>query len=176
MVGASLIHRDKLYFGVFGDLAFFYDMNVLGNRHIGNNLRIMLINNGKGNEFHNFNQNWSQFGDYADVYGAAGGHFGCKSPDLVRHYAEDLEFEYLTASDMESFLATVKRFVTPELTGKSILFEVFLNGADDSEAYQIMRRLVVNPKEKMKNKVVDTVRQVMGDTTTRKIADILKLK
>lgn len=176
MVGASLIHRDKLYFGVFGDLAFFYDMNVLGNRHIGNNLRIMLINNGKGNEFHNFNQNWSQFGDYADVYGAAGGHFGCKSPDLVRHYAEDLEFEYLTASDMESFLATVKRFVTPELTGKSILFEVFLNGADDSEAYQIMRRLVVNPKEKVKNKVVDTVRQVMGDTTTRKIADILKLK
>ena len=29
-VGASLVHLDKLYFCVAGDLSFFYDMNVLG--------------------------------------------------------------------------------------------------------------------------------------------------
>ncbi len=32
LVGASLADKDKLYSGIFGDLAFFYDMNVLGNQ------------------------------------------------------------------------------------------------------------------------------------------------
>ena len=54
LIGASLAHKDKLYLGVIGDLAFFYDMNVIGNRHVGNNVRILLINNGKGNEFRNY--------------------------------------------------------------------------------------------------------------------------
>lgn len=48
LIGASLLKKDSLYFGLFGDLAFFYDMNVLGNRHIGNNVRIVVINNGGG--------------------------------------------------------------------------------------------------------------------------------
>ena len=176
LVGASLMHKDRLYFGVFGDLAFFYDMNVLGNHHIGNNLRIMLINNGRGNEFHNYNQNWSQFGEYTDLYGAAGGHFGCKSPILVRHYAEDLGFEYHAASNKDDFLAIIGRFMTPELTESPIVLEVFLDGNDDTEAYKIMRRLVVNPKEEMKSKMINKVREVVGDTTSRKIADIIKLK
>ena len=50
-VGASLVNTQKLYFGIIGDLAFFYDLNSLGNRHIGRNLRILLVNNGLGFEF-----------------------------------------------------------------------------------------------------------------------------
>ena len=46
LIGASLVHPDKLYFGVVGDLSFFYDMNSLGNRHIKNNIRILVVNNG----------------------------------------------------------------------------------------------------------------------------------
>ena len=37
MMGASFAHPEKLFIGVLGDLAFFYDMNVVGNRHVGNN-------------------------------------------------------------------------------------------------------------------------------------------
>jgi len=176
MVGASLIHKENLYFGVFGDLAFFYDMNVLGNHHIKNNIRIMLINNGKGNEFHNYIQNWSQFGEYVDDFGAAGGHFGCKSPYLVKHYAEDLGFEYMTASDKETFLQALPQFVNPKMTDKPVLFEVFTNGEDDSEAYRIMRRMVVDTKEEVKGKVKCGVRKVLGDATARKIADLLNTK
>lgn len=176
MIGASLIHKDKLYFGVFGDLAFFYDMNVLGNHHIRSNIRIMLINNGKGNEFHNYIQNWAQFGEYVDNFGAAGGHFGCKSPHLVKHYAEDLGFEYMTASDKESFLQILPQFVNPKMAEKPIIFEVFTNGEDDSEAYRIMRRMVVDAKEEVKGKVKSGVRKVLGDATTRKIVDLLNTK
>jgi len=38
LIGASLADPHKLYFCVVGDLASFYDLNVLGNRHVGRNL------------------------------------------------------------------------------------------------------------------------------------------
>lgn len=77
LIGASLSNKEKLYFSIVGDLAFFYDMNSIGNRHLGNNVRILLINNGTGTEFRNFNH--PAFGESADEYHAAGGHFGNKS-------------------------------------------------------------------------------------------------
>ena len=45
LLGQSLVNTNRLYYCCLGDLAFFYDMNVLGNRHFGNNVRILLINN-----------------------------------------------------------------------------------------------------------------------------------
>ena len=48
MVGASQVNKDKLYFGVFGDLSLMYDLTAIGNRHVGNNIRIILINNDGG--------------------------------------------------------------------------------------------------------------------------------
>ena len=53
LIGASLVSPDKIYYGIFGDLAFFYDMNSLGNRHISSNVRILVANNGLGGEFKN---------------------------------------------------------------------------------------------------------------------------
>ncbi|MBW2647334.1 MAG: 2-succinyl-5-enolpyruvyl-6-hydroxy-3-cyclohexene-1-carboxylate synthase, partial [Deltaproteobacteria bacterium] len=68
LFGASLVNKNNLYFGVVGDLAFFYDLNVIGNRHIGNNLRILLINNGKGSEFKLSGNPGFLFGEEADKY------------------------------------------------------------------------------------------------------------
>ena len=65
-------------------------MNVLGNRHVGRNVRILLVNNGKGTEFRNYMHPGAAFGEAADDYIAAAGHYGNKSRQLVRHYAEDL--------------------------------------------------------------------------------------
>lgn len=76
LMGASFASPDKLFIGVFGDLAFFYDMNVVGNRHVGNNVRLLLINNGKGNEFRNYGHPCYFLGDEADRYVAAAGHYG----------------------------------------------------------------------------------------------------
>lgn len=53
LIGASMVNQQSLFYGVFGDLLFFYDMNSLGNRDIKPNLRIIVINNGLGQEFKN---------------------------------------------------------------------------------------------------------------------------
>ena len=104
LLGSSLASPDKLFIGVIGDLAFFYDMNALGNRHVGNNIRLMVVNNGRGTEFRNYNHPAARFGESADAYMAAYGHYGKKSHDLMRHYAEDLGFEYMCAETKEEYL------------------------------------------------------------------------
>ena len=159
LVGASLFDPNKLYFGVLGDLAFFYDMNVLGNHHIGRNVRIMLINNGRGTEFRNYNHPAQAFEDDADAYMAAAGHYGNKSPVLVRHYAEDLGFEYLCASDKEEFISASKRFLTAEVTEKPMLFEVFTDSKEESDALHTIRNLETDAKTGAKHLVKDIIGQ-----------------
>lgn len=162
MMGAAMAHQDRLVFGVFGDLAFFYDMNVVGNRHVGNNVRLMLINNGRGSEFRLYCHMCSQFGDDADPYMAAAGHYGNKSPQLVRHYAQDLGYEYLTASSKEEFLQAVERFTTPEITDRPMLLEVFTETQDESDALQTLLGIIRDPKTMARNKLTSTARTLLG--------------
>lgn len=133
-VGASLADKNRLHICITGDLSFFYDMNSIGNRHVGANFRLLLVNNGKGTEFRNFNHPGAAFGEDADWFIAAAGHYGNKSPALVKHYAEDLGFEYLTASNKEEYLANIDRFLSPEMRDRPMLFEVFTNHEDESDA------------------------------------------
>lgn len=141
LIGASLSDENKLYFGIVGDLAFFYDLNSIGNRDIGNNLRILLISNGCGTEFKNYDHIANRFGKDADPFIAARGHYGNKSKDLVKNYAENLGFEYFSASDKDEFLNNMKTFVNPSLGDKSIVFEIFTNSAQESEALQLIRQI-----------------------------------
>lgn len=153
MIGGAIVRPDQLHFLVIGDLAFFYDLNSLGNRHVGNNLRILLVNNGKGTEFRNYNHPAAQFGEDADKYMAAAGHYGNKSHLLVRHYAEDLGYEYLQAFDKKEYMCHLDRFLTPELTEKPILFEVFTNSEDESDALKLMNTLISEPSMEIKQSI-----------------------
>lgn len=165
LIGASLMNPNKLFFGVVGDLAFFYDMNSLGNRHIGNNLRLMVVNNGKGTEFRNFYHVGSTFGDEADKFIAAGGHFGNKSPLLLKHYAEDLGFEYLSASSKEEYLHLYEHFISPNPSSKPMVFEVFTKNEDESAAIEAMWNIDSNAKgvsAKKTNTIAHTARRILG--------------
>lgn len=71
LIGESIAHPDWLHFGAVGDLTFFYDMNSIGNRHVGHNLRLLIVNNGKGAEFKLYTHTAYAFGDKADAYMAA---------------------------------------------------------------------------------------------------------
>lgn len=163
LVGTSLASPLKTVFGVFGDLAFFYDMNSLGNRHISNNVRILLVNNGKGQEFRNYTHPAYKLGVLADDYIAAAGHYGNKSPLLVRHYAEDLGYLYLTASSKDDYISNLKTFTDPEKTEKPIIFEVFINGDDESESLQILQELSLSPSSALNNKMKAIGRKLLGN-------------
>lgn len=155
LIGASLANQDKKYFAIVGDLAFFYDMNSLGNRHVGKNIRILLVNNGRGTEFRHYSHPASILKEDADLFVAAAGHYGNQSSNLVRHYAEDLGFEYFSASDKEEFLKAAGRFVTEEDTDRPMIFEVFTDSALESEALSMIRNIEKNVsiKQYIKQKI-----------------------
>lgn len=135
-------------------------MNVAGNRHVGNNIRILLINNGKGTEFRNYNHLGALFGDEADNFIAAGGHYGRKSHNLVRHYAEDLGFEYLKADSKEEYLSNLKCFLSPlSDDAKPILFEIFTNSDDESNALKMMNEIIQTAKDSAKK----ILKEALGD-------------
>jgi 2-succinyl-5-enolpyruvyl-6-hydroxy-3-cyclohexene-1-carboxylate synthase len=142
LIGASLVNNDKLYYLVVGDLAFFYDMNSLGNRHIKNNVRILLINNGKGTEFRNAGHNAAVFADDADKYIAAANHFGNKSSELVKNYVQSLGFLYLSASNKEDFLKVCSVFLDEKIEDRPMVFEVFTDNQDESDALQEIMNLM----------------------------------
>lgn len=158
LIGASLVNPKKLYFGVVGDLSFFYDMNSLGNRHVGNNIRILLVNNSLGAEFLLFKQtNIVNCVDDIESYISAKNHFGHQSPTLVHHYAEDLGYEYLSASTKEDFEQAYSRFVTPELTDKPMIFEVFTKVEDENDALWQIYNIEISKKNKVKQAIKDTL-------------------
>jgi len=172
LIGASLANQDKLYFAVVGDLTFFYDLNVLGNRHVGNNVRILVVNNDGGNIFrHNGHpsQTWLGY-ENANLYIAAGGHFGNKSPEFVKNMAENLGFEYLHATNKETFEKSSLRFVTPQITDKPMLFEVFTTCKDDSDAFSLMENILLDAKDHAK----EAIKQIIGEQGTAFVKRLIK--
>lgn len=170
MVGAALVGKSKHYFLVLGDLAFFYDINVLGNRHLPSNIRILLINNGCGTEFKNFNHMAATLGDTADQFIAAAGHFGQKSPFLVRNFVENLGFEYLSASDKEEYLKNLSRFVSPNSFDKPLIFEVFTNSKDESEALSLLTKLDFSTNATVKV----AAKRILGQKNINRIKELLR--
>ena len=170
LIGASFNNKKENYYCIIGDLAFFYDMNSLGNRDVGNNLRIILINNGCGTEFHNYSHPANVIGDdNISKFIAANGHFGNKSKHLVKNYVEDLGFEYISSSTKEEFEKHVDYFTSNEIYEKPILFEIFTNSEDESEALHLNR----NMKSSTKGIVKDKIRKILPNDAKNKIKKIL---
>ena len=173
-IGSSLGNPSQLHFSVLGDLSFFYDMNSLGNRHVGNNVRILVINNGKGMEFRLINHNGAMFGDETDKYIAAAGHHGNQSPQVIKHWAEDLGYEYLFADNKEDFLKIVDRFLTPTITEKPMVMEVFTTTEDETGALKQLEELIVDTKEALKHDVKSAVKSAVGEKGVNALKSFFK--
>lgn len=171
ILGASLAAPEKIIYGVLGDLAFFYDMNALGNRHFPNNVRLLIINNGRGQEFRNYGHRASQFGQDTDKYIAAAGHYGDKSQLLIKNYVENLGFKYLAAANKAEFMSQVHEFLSPVMVNSSIVFEVFTDSSDETEA---LKRIITIEEQSVGDSAKQLVKNMIGDTGVKTIKKLLK--
>lgn len=173
-LGISQVDKTKNTYIILGDLAFFYDLNCLGNRFIDKNLRILLINNGKGVEMRIHESGVQKnLGDLADSFSAAGGHFGNQSRKLVKHFAEDLNFDYISANNEAEFLNCIDKFVNPQQTNKPLIFEVFTTDANEREAWYKVCNILSDTQQVAKKKLI----KILGKTGTEmaiKIRDNIK--
>lgn len=165
-IGSSLC-TNNLVFCCIGDLAFFYDMNSIGNKNLRKNLRILLINNGCGTEFHNYNHRAVSVAKNNNLsldYFAADGHFGNKSVNLVKHYSEDLGFIYLKANNKDEFMENINKFINQE-SEKPIILEVFTDSDDESEALKKVNNLDIT--------AISVAKKIVGDKGVKSIKKLL---
>lgn len=168
MIGSSIVSPNKEFYGVFGDLAFFYDCNVMGNRHVGKNLHIIIVNNDGGQQFRNFDHPASSLGDKTDEFVAAAGHYGPKSPVVIKHLSEDFGFAYYSASTKEEFINVSSHLFE---VGRSVVIEVFISGHEEGEALRQIRNIL--PQH---NGVIDSFKNaVKGSIGTEKVNAIKTL-
>lgn len=149
-IGQS-VASDKLCFLVTGDLAFFYDMNSMGIRDVRPNLRILLINNGRGTEF----TVWGKQALEYDNYISAANHYGS-----IEGWCTDCGFKYLKAKNKQEFSDHVAEFVSQ--SERPIVFEVKTDSEDEAKALSIMikENMVYTPGEDLKQQV----KSILGET------------
>lgn len=165
LLGQS-VATDKLCFMVIGDLSFFYDMNSLGIRHLKNNIRILLINNNCGVEFKIYQNPAYQFGKEGDAYIAAKGH----NSD-AKGWVESNGFKYLSANSKKEFLENKDKFLS-QTSSQSIVFEVFTNHEDESDALRMI--INANKRQSFKSDLKDRVKDVIGQETIKTIKKLIR--
>lgn len=138
-LGSALVNPNIEHYMVVGDLSFFYDMNTLFNT-ITSNVHIMLINNGVGTEFKNYNHRAAYFGEEANQFMAAKGHNGEKNICVVKSLCENLGITYLSASNKQEYLDCRDEWLN--VTEKLVLLEVFTTDIDESDALRVMNTIV----------------------------------
>ncbi|MCR4582483.1 MAG: 2-succinyl-5-enolpyruvyl-6-hydroxy-3-cyclohexene-1-carboxylic-acid synthase [Prevotella sp.] len=125
-VGCSCVTRRQVYC-VIGDLSFFYDQNALWNQQLRGNLRILLLNNGRGGIF-NLLPGLEQ-SSARDPYVAAAHHTSaegiCRQHDIV----------YLQAYSQEEMEEQIDTLLYME-SDRPVLLEVFTDVAADEQAYR----------------------------------------
>lgn len=132
-IGQSLATQ-KPVFALIGDLAFFYDMNSLGIREIRKNLRLIIVNNNHGQEFHINPLLEDVHAEKTDHLVAAAGHYkaGAKS------WAEACGFRYSEVRSRADLEEKIRDICSETVEGPALL-EVFTGNEDEQTGLELMR-------------------------------------
>lgn len=172
VIGAALCNPDKIYYCVLGDLAFFYDMNSLGNRHVPSNIRILVVNNGLGFEM-KFPTSWgcsiaNSIGVSEDNFVCASGHYS--QPDLIKLYAEGLNFSYVRVQTKEQYSNNLERFISAEKDNHPFIMEMIVKTEDEDAALNLIGSVMVDKsnaaktaiKKMIGEKNISTIKKMIG--------------
>ncbi len=165
-IGQSVVNYNKLSYLIIGDLSFFYDMNSLRIKHIGNNVRILLVNNHGGGEFY-YNKSW--INEKSDL------HTTAKHNQSAEGWAESIGFKYLKAENKIDFDKKLSEFMNP-ISNKPVLFEVFTEMENDSKViysfYDLNRPK--NVAEELEKNSKSFIKKIIGSENARKLKKIIK--
>lgn len=169
-IGQACVSPEKLNFLIVGDLTFFYDMNAIWNRYVGNNVRIMLNNNAGAALFH-FNQGIAQFPTLNENVAAE--HFA-----TAKGWVESQGFLYLSSHNKQEFDVALERFLCVD-SEKPIFFEVFTQKEEDARLqHEFFQMNVYQPEvvsdSSIKNSVKQAIKSVLGDDIVHKLRGVIK--
>ena len=154
---------DELAFLIVGDLSFFYDMNAAGLRSIGPNVRIILLNNGGGSEFH--------FIMGKDKIPSLNDYISAEHVNVAAGWATSLGYEYYCVSNAEELDAVIGKF--GEKSDAPMFLEVLTDMEQDAK---ITQKFYADNAVKIKSTLAKKIaRSVLGGKNVQKVKNILKV-
>ena len=153
---------DELAFLIIGDLSFFYDMNAAGLRSIGPNVRIILLNNGGGSEFH--------FIMGRDKISTLNEYISAEHGNVAGGWALSLGYDYSCVSNAEELNAVIGKL------GKKSDAPIFLEVLTDMEQdARITRQFYEDNTVEIKSTLAKKIaRSILGGKRIEKVKKILK--
>ena len=124
--GCSLVTEEKV-FCIIGDLSFFYDQNALWNQHLRGNLRILLLNNGKGGIFNMLKG--------LEASPARDPLVAAEHNTTAEGICQQNKVVYLKAVDMQQMNDGIQQLISIEST-RPVLLEVFTDAETDSTVFR----------------------------------------
>ena len=141
---------DRMALLIVGDLSFIYDLNALP--HVKNkNIRILLINNQAGGEFH-YNISKKRI-DTLDLHIAASHH------TILKQCEKITDVKYFSAHNEEELSGIVKTFFS--VSDKPIILEAFTDANNDGEALRLF--LASNRTNTTRKNITMFLRKILGD-------------
>ena len=132
-------------------------------RHVGNNVRILLINNGGGEEFY-YNKTWmAPTGDL---------HTSARHHTKAEGWVKEAGFEYLSAVDKESFDTALEKFMVMDFD-KPILLEVFTEMSTDAKVLHDYYESNMTVTEKGYHNAKKIAKNILGDKGIQAVKKIL---
>jgi 2-succinyl-5-enolpyruvyl-6-hydroxy-3-cyclohexene-1-carboxylate synthase len=154
-------------------------MNALGNLNVAKNMRILLINNGLGAEFHMPYSATTLFGKKVDPNITALGHYRIRQDagknerqlSAAAVWSIAMGFDYLKAESKEDFETVVDCFVSEE-SDNPIILECFTTSEGDELAAQKLARL--NPKAMAAQRKTQLVKRLLPDSLIQAAKKLVK--
>lgn len=137
--GAALEQPNRLHVAIIGDVSFFYDSNALWTNYLGDNLRIILINNGGGGIFRIIEG--PNTSDQLEKY------FEAAPPGKAKYLCEAYDVQYSSAHTLTEIEEILPGFFTMELKSGPHLIEIFtpseVNDVVLKHFFELYSRLVI---------------------------------
>ena len=164
LIGQSTATKGMAFL-ITGDLAFFYDMNALRIKHVGNNVRILLINNEGGGEFY-YNGTWRN--EASDLHTTARHHTKAEG------WVKECGFIYLSAHNKEELQDALMKFMDEGLD-YPVFLEVFTEMKDDAEkVFDFYNLSKPQQHPSLGQQVKKVVKVIIGKDTVESLKRIIK--
>lgn len=161
-IATYAINSKVLSFLVIGDLSFFYDMGAMRIKHIPPSVRILLINNFGGGEFH--------YSTTLNVDPTLDLHTSAAHNTTAQGWVESVGFKYLSAENDTEYQNALKLFFDGSIN-QPMLLEAFSEMEKDASITHYVEEC--NRLESNKDKLKRVVKDTLGYNIIYKVKKIL---
>ncbi|WP_028904514.1 2-succinyl-5-enolpyruvyl-6-hydroxy-3-cyclohexene-1-carboxylic-acid synthase [Prevotella sp. P6B4] len=135
--GCSIVTGDEKVLCVLGDLSFFYDQNALWNQNLNGNLRIVVLNNGKGGIFNLLKG--LENSPVRDKFVAA------EHQTTAQGICKQNNVRYMKATNLEEMQQGIDSLLNKKST-RPVLLEIFTDAAEDERVIKTYYQILKNEK------------------------------